>query len=280
MAGGASAQQAREMPPPSPADDAFRPPRVAADYRDALARLPDWNGFWQGDRVKGLGLCADCSNFYLAPDPAPADAVGRLPTFPAGSKDTAIPYNAKYQKIYDDLIEKAKRGGDTDPDNCLRPHTTPDAMATGFSNNGGIEIIMTPTEVRMTWDWLNGTRRIYTDGRPHPSEDDLWPTYMGHSIGRWEGDTLVVDTVGFFPGYFDQTAAPYSDKLHMSERVQMIAPGRLEDRMTFEDPEALARPFVVRRTFSRIQQPKTALVGSYCSDERDSNTAIPASLIK
>ena len=214
------------------------------------------------------------------PDLAPSDAVGRLPTFPAGSKDIAIPYNAKYQKIYDDLIERAKRGGDTDPDNCLRPHTTPDAMATGWSGNGGIEITMTPTEVKLSWDWLNGVRRIYTDGRPHPSADDLWPTYMGHSVGRWEGDTLVVDTVGLFAGFFDQTAAPYSDKLHMIERIRMIAPDRLEDQMTFEDPEALAKPFITRRTFSRVQQPKNILLGSYCSDQRDSNTAVPASLIK
>ena len=144
--------QVHNQSPSSPADDAYLAPRIAKDYVQALAKLPDWNGFWQGDRVNGLQLCFDCAHFYRATDPASSDAIGRLPTFPAGSHDTAIPYNAQYQKVYDDIIAKAIRGGDTDPDNCLQPHPTPDAMATGFSINGGVEVIMQPTEVRLTWD--------------------------------------------------------------------------------------------------------------------------------
>ena len=272
--------QVHNQSPSSPADDAYLAPRIAKDYVQALAKLPDWNGFWQGDRVNGLQLCFDCAHFYRATDPASSDAIGRLPTFPAGSHDTAIPYNAQYQKVYDDIIAKAIRGGDTDPDNCLQPHPTPDAMATGFSINGGVEVIMQPTEVRLTWDWLNATRRIYTDGRPHPSGDDIWSTHMGHSIGRWDGDTLVVDTVKLFAGFYDQTGAPFSDQIHITERIRLIAKDKLEDKMTVEDPVMLTRPYTVRRTFTRVDQPKSAIVGSYCSDQRDSNTAVPASLIK
>jgi hypothetical protein len=272
---------AREYRPPSPADDQYKAPRIGKAYLDALAKLPDFNGMWAGDRFKGLrAYCATCADFRLAPDPAPADSVGRNPSFPAGSKDLGIPYNAQYMKAYDDRIEAAKRGVDIDPDNCLSPHPTPDAMTTAFDINGGVDIEVRPTEVRMVWDWLNATRRIYTDGRGHPSGDDLWPTYMGHSVGHWEGDTLVVDTVGMFPGAYDMTGAPYSDKIHMVERIRLIGPDKLENVMTIDDSVMLTRPFTVRRTYTRVPLAKDAIIGSYCSDMRDSNTAVPASLIK
>ncbi len=272
---------AREYQPPSPGDDRYVAPRVPQAYLAALAKLPDWNGMWVGDRFKGLrAYCATCADFRLAPDPAPADAVGRNPNFPAGSKDLGIPYNPQYMKLYDDRIEKAKRGVDIDPDNCLSPHPTPDAMTTAFDINGGVEIEVRPGEVRMVWDWLNATRRIYTDGRGHPGPDDLFATYMGHSIGHWEGDTLVVDTVGMLPGNYDMTGAPFSDKIHMVERIRLIAKDKLENIMTVEDPVMLTKPFTVRRTYTRVPLSKTAIIGAYCNDPRDSNSAIPASLIK
>jgi len=289
LAGAGAAQDAnpartpggRSYQPPQPSDDTYVAPRIGKAYLDALAKLPDFNGMWSGDRFPGLrAYCATCANFYLAPDPADPDSVGRNPSFPAGSKDLGIPYNAQYMKVYDDKIAKAKRGSDIDPDNCLAPHPTPDAMTTAFDINGGVEIMVTPTEVRMVWDWLNATRRIYTDGRGHPGADDLWPTYMGHSIGHWEGDTLVVDTVGMFPGAYDMTGAPYSDKIHMIERIRLIGKDRLENRITVEDPVMLAKPFEVRRTYTRVPLAKNAIIGSYCSDPRDSNSSVPASLIE
>lgn len=275
------AQAAPEYQPPSPADDRYTPPRIGADYLAALAKLPDWNGMWAGDRFRGLrAYCATCADFHLEPDPAPADSAGRNPSFPAGSKDLGIPYNAEYMKVYDDRIAKARRGADIDPDNCLTPHPTPDAMTTAFDINGGVEIQVRPGEVRLVWDWLNATRRIYTDGRSHPGPDDLWSTHMGHSIGKWEGDTLVVDTVGMFAGSYDMTGAPYSDQIHMVERMRMIGKDKLENVMTITDPVMLTKPFIVRRTYTRVPLAKNAIIGAYCSDVRDSNTAVPTSLIK
>ena len=83
-----------------------------------------------------------------------------------------------------------------------------------------------------------------------------------------------------FAGFYDQTGAPFSDQIHITERIRLIAKDKLEDKMTVEDPVMLTRPYTVRRTFTRVDQPKSAIVGSYCSDQRDSNTAVPASLIK
>ena len=62
-------------------------------------------------------------------------------------------------------------------------------------------------------------RVIYMDGRPHPKAEDLRPTFLGHSIGHWEGDTLVIDSVGFNEKQWAVGAYPNTDKLHLTERI-------------------------------------------------------------
>ena len=91
-----------------------------------------------------------------------------------------------------------------------------------------------------------GFHQIYLDGRPHPKEPD--PRWYGHSIGHWEGDTLVVDRVGFEEGvWLDQEAHPHSDKLHVTERYRRVDLGHLETEVTVEDPGVLAKPWILKR---------------------------------
>jgi hypothetical protein len=91
-----------------------------------------------------------------------------------------------------------------------------------------------------------GYRQIYLDGRPHPK--DLNPAWYGHAIGRWDGDTLVVDRTGFDERtWLDQTGHPHSDKLHVVERFRRPDLGRLEVEMTIEDPGVLSKPWVMKR---------------------------------
>ena len=85
----------------------------------------------------------------------------------------------------------------------------------------GFEILELP-EIKRVYVWDIGGphsfRVIYTDGRPHPK--DLEPTYYGHSVGRWEGDTLVVDAVGFSEKFwFSRDGLPHTDQLHLTERI-------------------------------------------------------------
>jgi hypothetical protein len=92
-------------------------------------------------------------------------------------------------------------------------------------------------------------RRIWMN-RGHLPEDELEPTYYGDSIGRWEGDALVVDTVGFNT----QTTirgAPHSDKMHIVERWTRKGPDTLEVQITITDPEAFTRPIVQTVTYGR-----------------------------
>ena len=90
-------------------------------------------------------------------------------------------------------------------------------------------------------------RVVYMDGRTHPA--DLPPTWEGHSIGRWEGDTLVVDTVGFNDRFwFDRRGTPHTEQLHIVERYTRPNYGTLVNQATLDDPGALAHP--VQLTFT------------------------------
>jgi hypothetical protein len=96
-------------------------------------------------------------------------------------------------------------------------------------------------------------RVVYMDGRPHP--DDPIPTWWGHSIGRWDGDTLVVDTVGYNDKFwFDSRGTPHTEQLHTIERYTRINYGRLLHEFTLEDPGALSRP-VQLRFMARLLRP-------------------------
>jgi Carboxypeptidase regulatory-like domain len=91
-----------------------------------------------------------------------------------------------------------------------------------------------------------GFHQIYLDGRQHPKEPD--PLWYGHSIGHWEGDTLVVDRVNFEEQvWLDQESHPHSDKLHVIERYRRTDLGHLETEVTVEDPGVLVKPFTMKR---------------------------------
>jgi hypothetical protein len=95
---------------------------------------------------------------------------------------------------------------------------------------------------------IHSYRQIFMDGRPHPPDPD--PTWYGHSIGRWDGDTLVVDTIGFNDKFwFDFSGTPHTEQLHTIERWTRTDLGHLVNEVTIDDPGAFSRPFNMRRTF-------------------------------
>jgi hypothetical protein len=240
----------------------FVAPRVSKDYLDRLARLPDWNGMWN---IQG-GIIFDPTTAYIPPDPA--GEVGGTDFGPRpGSRFTGAPYKPEYRQKYDAIVKRAQEQGlVSDPvGGCMQPHGMPREMG---GAPGPTEIMVTPGEVRITWNWLNATRRIYTDGRPHPKGDDLLPSFMGHSIGHWEGDTLVVDTIGMMAGIYDQSEAPHSDQIHLAERIRMVDADTLEDQMTITDPVMLERPWVVTRRYRRMAPDPTLILGAYCEGQR------------
>ena len=105
-----------------------------------------------------------------------------------------------------------------------------------------MEIMQTPGRVVMLYEYDHFVREIYTDGRQHPK--DLNSTWMGDSIGKWEGDTLVVDSVGFNDKtWLDNDGHPHTDELHVVERVHRTSHDTLTIDVTIDDPKAYTKPW-------------------------------------
>jgi len=120
------------------------------------------------------------------------------------------------------------------------------------------------THIYMLWEAnIHSYRQIFMDGRKHPVDPD--PTWYGHSIGRWEGDTLVVDTVGFNDKFwFDFRGHPHTEKLHTIERYTRTGLGLLENKVTIDDPGAYSRPFTL--TFMARLRPNEELMEYICQE--------------
>ncbi len=126
------------------------------------------------------------------------------------------------------------------------------------------EFILSPGRVTIHQEAWMQWRTIWTDGRAHETDPD--PTFMGDSIGRWEGDTLVVDTIGVSDALELDTGIAHSDKFRLTERIHLdpANPDVLVNEMRMEDPEALAEPFEVTVKYRRDRYGK--LLEFQCSD--------------
>jgi Family of unknown function (DUF6152) len=145
--------------------------------------------------------------------------------------------------------------------NCLPPGM-PAMMSMGY----GMEVMQTEQKVTFFSEHQDALRRVYLDGRK-PSERVLNdPTYAGFSTGRWEGDTLVVDTVALTDKSFIDGMSPHSDKMTVRERIRFVEPGVLEDQITVNDPEALTEPWQVTRRYRRASYPNDELREFACAE--------------
>ena len=115
---------------------------------------------------------------------------------------------------------------------------------------------------------VHSYRQIFMDGREHTPADELDPTWYGESIGWWEGDTLVIDTVGFNDlTWFDFLGNPHSTALHTIERYTRIDYDTLENVTTIIDPEAYVQPFTIR--FEARLQPEGWDIMEYVCNENN-----------
>ena len=130
------------------------------------------------------------------------------------------------------------------------------------------EFLFTPGRVTINQEAWMQTRTIWTDGRAH--EEDPDPTFMGDSIGRWEGNTLVVDTIGISGELEIDTGWPHSDQFRLTERIHLSPddPDLLVNEMRMEDPAALEEPFEVTVRYRRDRH--GALIEFQCA-ENDRN---------
>jgi hypothetical protein len=153
-----------------------------------------------------------------------------------------------------------------------------------------IQILESPGQLVIIRETGGMPRRIYTDGREHPPADELEPTWMGHSIGRWDSDVFVVDTIGTngkaraMNGIGSNAKVsvddakprlPASDQLHLVERWRLVADGQLlEDELTITDPKTYTEPIVVKHYFQR--RPDIDMLEYSCTDNaRSADETIP-----
>jgi len=213
---------------------------------------PDWNGFWAVpggllDRNFGPGFVA-AQRAAGPPRPPQANPADLLKP----------PYKAQYAEL---LRKEAAGEPAYDPSVLCFPPGMPRMMNMTY----GMEILQTSTVLAITSEWGPATRRIWLDGRPHPPEDELDLTFSGHSIGRWEGDVLVVDTVGLrTDAVLNQSGLMHSDKLRLVERFSMPQPGLLIDEITVIDPEVFTAEWKILRGYNH--KPDLSLREYVCQD--------------
>jgi hypothetical protein len=226
-----------------------------AERGQALARLPDWTGLWMP-----VGA--------LIFDLATADPPGATAQTPGDRVHP--PYNAEWEAKYQAVLDRTLSGYFGDPiTNCL-PHGMPRLLG-GIP--GPLEFVVLPEQVWIVYEWGPQLRRIYTDGRGHPPEDEIFLTWNGSSVGRWEGDTLIVETIGMRDDTpYDRTGAPHSDQVKVTERIRRIDDNTLENSFVIEDPAAFTKPWHVVRRYRK--RPPTERVFDVVCTETQRNPII------
>jgi hypothetical protein len=212
--------------PPAAAPASMAKPVVAypKGHYAAMDKLPDWGGVWVLTR------------------PAPGGPPPERPLF-----------KGQYLKDYEAWQKAVKDNGGEAPHHgsyCLPPGM-PGIMAVG---QYPMEFFFTPGRVTTHHEAWMQWRNIYTDGRGHP--DDLDATFQGDSIGHWEGETLVVDTIGIKEAAALAQGMGHSKALHLIERMHQVKgdPETLVDEMTVEDPQALEKPWQRLFTYKRSRE--------------------------
>jgi hypothetical protein len=129
-----------------------------------------------------------------------------------------------------------------------------------------VEILQTPGQVTIITEAFSEVRRVYMN-QPQLPLDEIPPGYYGHSVGRWERDTLVIDTAGIkesVPGYQN---VPHSSQMRITERIRLAAPDVLHDQITIEDPVVLEKPVTYTHAYRKMAGYK--MVEFVCENNRE-----------
>ena len=229
---------ARLAPLPAHAadQDAINPPPSTQDWQ-ALAKLPDWSGVWT---------------------PVISDQVAQERTNPP-------PWNANTAKQIEHMYAEEKAGRPFPViDHCF-PTGMPSYM---LITHNAFELLVTPGRVTLLGEGDgNRLRRIYIDGRPHPEDPD--PSFHGHSVGHWEQDTLVVDTVALLPQAYlavnEAVGVPNNGDMHIVEHLHLQGPDTLLDDLDITANKVLSKPWRTTRKYYRQRAQKFDIAEGVCT---------------
>jgi hypothetical protein len=232
--GGTIGAQWLSLPlPGTPRTPDGRPNLSAPVPRTADGR-PDLSGIWRAPNLRyNSNLLAD------------------------GAEAPMLPWAAE---LYKRRVET--HGYDRPMTRCM-PHGVPDAVTSPYM----FKFLQTPGVMVLLYEEFHKYRQIHTDGRALPVDPD--PAYYGYSVGRWEGETFVIDTAGFKEGsWLDNDGHPHTEALRTTERFRRINFGSMDMVVSIDDPKAYSRPWTAE-TMRFVLQPDTELLEHLCENNRD-----------
>ena len=232
---GTAAAQWLSVPVPGTPRTADGKPNLNAPTPHTADGKPDLSGIWRADTMR--------YNENL---------------LPPGAQAPMLPWAAELYKHRVDT-----HGYDRPMTFCM-PHGVPDAMTVAGLP---FKILQMPGETVVLFEEFHKYRQIHTDGRKLPVDPD--PAWYGYSIGRWEGETFVVETAGFKEGsWLDNGGHPHTEALRTTERFRRINFGRMDLQVTIDDAKAYTRPWT-SDTLHFLLQPDTELLEHLCENNRD-----------
>jgi hypothetical protein len=214
----------------------------------ATGATPDFSGTWE----RYPDPYAIFNEMPFADDPPP----------PGGGPTLRKPYASEYKKLMQRRAEASKKGQPlADPSTQCMPEGMPTIMGAIYP----IEIVQTPAQIVVLAEFLTQTRRIYLNEKMPPLED-ISPGYNGYSVARWEGETLVVQTMGVREDV-RFLEIPHSAQMKVTERLRLTAPNLLENQVTVEDPKFLAKPY--QFTFGYRRNSEYRIMEYICDNNRN-----------
>jgi hypothetical protein len=224
----------------------FEPRSPTAEDWAAMARLPDLGGVWE----RGGGPPGGARGAGARGGGGRGGGRGRGgPALTARAEDLRQAFRATPRE-------------DSETANCLPPGM-PGIMGQPYP----MEFLLTPGKVTIVLEAYTQVRHIYTDGRPLPEEPN--PEFHGNSIGRWDDDTLVVETVGFSPLTSLTAGVPFGDQAKIVERIELADPDTMMIETTITDPATLTEPYT---TTSYFQRHRDWTITEYICEENNRNS--------
>ncbi len=217
-----------------------------------FSALPDWSGTWS----RRGGTVFDSGSWTL-------NGVSTHPSQPGAGVSAPgtrahPPYNAEWEAVYQEHLALRDAGLFPDPLTRCISHGFPRI----FNALAPVEFVVRPEQTWILAEHTRATMRIYTDGSGHPPAEARWHNFYGHSVGHWEGDTLVFTTVALkgwrdHDSVLDRSGLVLSDQAHATTRIRRTLENG-EDlllvEITLEDPLALTAPWVVEKRFYKDAQ--------------------------
>ena len=227
---------------------------------------PDMNGIWQVLNEANYDLEPHMARHSVQLREGPLGPVPAIPTLRLGAVGAVpgslgvivgggnIPYTPEARALKE---QNAENWIDRDPEiKCYMPGV-PRATYIPMP----FQIIQSERDVFIAYQFAGAVRDIYMDN-PGPSQVDSW---MGWSVGRWEGDTLVVDVTGLSDQtWFDRAGSHHSYQLHVVERYTMVGPNHIDYEATIEDPLVLTEPFTIKMPLYRRLEDNARLMDFRC----------------